>query len=76
MEICISDFKARSLKLLNKIHHSGESITVTMRGIPIARVVPICDHKNDIDLKYKESMHIDLFLITVAYVVYWIEVYL
>ncbi len=51
MEICISDFKARSLKLLNKIHHSGESITVTMRGIPIARVVPICAHKNDIDLK-------------------------
>ena len=51
MEICISDFKARSLKLLDKIHHSGESITVTKRGIPIARVVPICDYKNEIDLK-------------------------
>ncbi len=51
MEICISDFKARSLKLIDKIHHSGESITVTKRGIPIAKVVPICDHKYEIDLK-------------------------
>ena len=51
MEICISDFKARSLKLLDKIHHSGETITVTRRSIQIARVVPIYDHKKEIDLK-------------------------
>ena len=51
MKVCISDFKARSLKLLDEIHHSGKSITVTKRGKPIAKVVPICDHKNEIDLK-------------------------
>ncbi|ODS33363.1 MAG: hypothetical protein SCARUB_01472 [Candidatus Scalindua rubra] len=51
MKIGISEFKTRSLKLLDEIHHSGESITVTKRGIPIAKVIPICDHTNEIDLK-------------------------
>ena len=51
MIIGISEFKSRSLKLLDKIHHSGESITVTKRGIPIAKVVPLNDQTNEIDLK-------------------------
>jgi len=51
MIIGISEFKSKSLKLLDEIHHSGESITVTKRGIPIAKVVPVDDKTNEIDLK-------------------------
>ncbi|MGR3319821.1 MAG: type II toxin-antitoxin system Phd/YefM family antitoxin [Candidatus Anammoxibacter sp.] len=51
MIIGVSEFKSRALKLLDEIHHSGESITVTKRGIPIAKVVPVNDQTNEIDLK-------------------------
>ncbi len=51
MIIGISEFKSKSLKLLDEIHHSGESITVTKRGIPIAKVVPINEEADEIDLK-------------------------
>ncbi|MDR4509560.1 MAG: type II toxin-antitoxin system prevent-host-death family antitoxin [Candidatus Brocadiaceae bacterium] len=51
MEIGISEFKAKSLKLIDEIHHSGESITVTKRRKPIAKVIPISDHTEEIDLK-------------------------
>ncbi|MCP4270206.1 MAG: type II toxin-antitoxin system prevent-host-death family antitoxin [Deltaproteobacteria bacterium] len=51
MEIGISEFKTKSLKLLDEIHHSGKSIVVTKRGVPIAKVIPISDHTNEIDLK-------------------------
>ncbi len=51
MEIGISEFKTKSLKLLDEIHHSGNSIIVTKRGVPIAKVIPIFDHKDEIDLK-------------------------
>ncbi|MGR3178745.1 MAG: type II toxin-antitoxin system Phd/YefM family antitoxin [Candidatus Anammoxibacter sp.] len=51
MIIGISEFKSRSLKLLDEIRRSGESITVTKRGIPIAKVVPVNDQSDEIDLK-------------------------
>ncbi len=51
MEIGISEFKTKSLKLLDEIHHSGKSIIVTKRGVPITKVIPMSDHTNEIDLK-------------------------
>lgn len=36
----ISEFKAKSLGLLDSVHRKGETIIVTKRGKPIAKVVP------------------------------------
>jgi antitoxin (DNA-binding transcriptional repressor) of toxin-antitoxin stability system len=51
MRIGIPGFITKSLKLLGEIYNSGKSIIVTKRGVPITKVVPISDHKNEIDLK-------------------------
>jgi prevent-host-death family protein len=34
-------FKARCLGLLDQVAESGETLIITKRGIPVARVVPI-----------------------------------
>jgi prevent-host-death family protein len=39
----VSEFKSKSLGLLEKIARSGESITITKRGKPIAKVIPFQD---------------------------------
>jgi prevent-host-death family protein len=38
--IPISEFKAKSLALLERVRRTGRSIVVTKRGRPIAEVVP------------------------------------
>ncbi len=38
--IAAADFKARCLALLDRVAATGESLTVTKRGKPVARVVP------------------------------------
>ena len=37
----VSEFKAKSLGLLDRVARNHESIIVTKRGKPIARVIPI-----------------------------------
>jgi prevent-host-death family protein len=39
--ISASQFKARCLALLDGVADSGESLEVTKRGRPVARVVPV-----------------------------------
>lgn len=38
--IPISEFKARSLALLERVRRTGRSIIVTKRGEPVAEVIP------------------------------------
>jgi prevent-host-death family protein len=35
-----SEFKAKCLSLLDRVHNRGESITITKRGRVVARLVP------------------------------------
>ena len=35
-----AEFKAKCLSLLDRVHHRGESITITKRGRVVARLVP------------------------------------
>jgi prevent-host-death family protein len=35
-----AEFKAKCLALLDRVHHRGESITITKRGRVVARLVP------------------------------------
>jgi prevent-host-death family protein len=37
----VSEFKAKSLSLFEKVAESGETLTITKRGKPIAKVIPI-----------------------------------
>ena len=39
--IQITDFKARCLRILDEVGTTGRSYTVTKRGKPVARVVPV-----------------------------------
>lgn len=37
----VSEFKAKSLGILERVSRTGESVLVTKRGKPIAQVVPV-----------------------------------
>lgn len=41
--IAASEFKARCLELLDEVERTREGITVTKRGRPVARLVPLQD---------------------------------
>ncbi len=37
----ISEFKARCLEILDRVARTGETLVITRRGCPLARVLPI-----------------------------------
>ncbi len=41
--LLISDFKAKCIEILNGVHDSGESVVVTRRGKPLAKIVPLVE---------------------------------
>ena len=41
MTITASEFKAKCLKLMEHVRKSGESITITKRGVEVARLGPV-----------------------------------
>lgn len=43
MKLAASEFKARCLALLDRVHDDGEPITITKRGRVVARLVPAGD---------------------------------
>ncbi len=38
--LLVSDFKARCLAVLDRVHMDGETVLITRRGKPLAKVVP------------------------------------
>ncbi len=38
-----SEFKAKCLKIMDEVAETGEQVTVTKRGVPRVRVVPIVE---------------------------------
>ena len=41
--LSVSEFKSKSLGLLEEVSRTGESIIVTKRGKPIAKVIPFAE---------------------------------
>ncbi len=39
----VSEFKAKCIAILKQVQQSGEPVVVTLRGRPMARVVPFTD---------------------------------
>lgn len=48
IQYAISTFKARCLGLVQYVHDTGEELTITKRGKPIARLVPVRDAASQI----------------------------
>lgn len=40
-QMLISHFKARCIAEVRKVHRTGKPLTITLRGEPIAQVVPL-----------------------------------
>ncbi len=43
MEIAATEFKARCLKLMDKVSRDHEEIVITKRGKPVAKLVAVTD---------------------------------
>jgi len=52
-------FKAECLAILDEVQESGESIVVTKRGKPVARVIPYSDRKAE-SLRGSVTFHGDV----------------
>jgi antitoxin (DNA-binding transcriptional repressor) of toxin-antitoxin stability system len=46
--LSLSKFKARCIAELKALQESGEELIVTLRGEPLARVVPICGAQREL----------------------------
>ena len=51
-------FKARCLKLMDKVHRTKTRIIITKRNKPIAQLVPIEEDKGSLFGKMKGTVHI------------------
>jgi prevent-host-death family protein len=59
MKISVTDFKARCLALLEMVHKTGETVTVTKRGVPVADVVRARrDRSQDPDEYLRDSVEV------------------
>jgi len=45
--LLVSDFKARCLAVLDRIHSDGEPVLVTRRGKPLVRVIPATERASN-----------------------------
>ena len=48
--VLISEFKAKCIRMLKEVQQTGEPLTVTLRGEPIARVEPVLTSDKQIRL--------------------------
>lgn len=39
-KIAAGEFKARCLKIMDEVHHRRESVLITKKGVPVAKLVP------------------------------------
>lgn len=46
MEISAGEFKARCLKLMDEVARTHETVIITKRGRPVAKMVPVEDEEN------------------------------
>jgi prevent-host-death family protein len=46
MTIAAGEFKAKCLKLMDRVNETHETVTITKRGIPVAKLVPVSEVKS------------------------------
>jgi prevent-host-death family protein len=62
MEVPAAKFKATCLKLMERVAATGEPIVVTKRGKPVARLVPVNDHRTNPSTGYGSGKGTILYL--------------
>jgi len=45
MTIKAGEFKAKCLKLMDEVNETHQSLTITKRGVPVAKLVPVSGSK-------------------------------
>ena len=53
MTLAASEFKAKCLRLLDLVEAEGETLVITKRGRPVAKVVPISSPKRSLRGSWK-----------------------
>lgn len=43
MEVPAGEFKAKCLKMMDRVAERGETFVITKRGTPVARLVPVAE---------------------------------
>ena len=56
MVISAGKFKARCLKLMDQVNETHETITITKRGRPVAKLVPHSEEKSTRVLGYMKGL--------------------
>lgn len=46
MTMAAGEFKAKCLKLMDRVNETHETVTITKRGKPVAQLVPVSAEKN------------------------------
>ena len=57
MRIAASEFKAKCLAILDRVHERGEPITITKRGRVVARLVPAGEVDDSPWLRVRGTAH-------------------
>ncbi len=53
MTLGASEFKAKCLRLLDRVEAEGETLVITKRGRPVAKVVPVSSPKRSLRGSWK-----------------------
>lgn len=53
-----SEFKAKCLRLLDQVEETGETLVITKRGRPVARIVPVSPPRRTLRGTWKGSVRI------------------
>ena len=63
MKLSASEFKAKCLALLDRVHDDGEPVTITKRGRVVARLIPAgeADHRPWLRVRHTARWHGDPF---------------
>jgi prevent-host-death family protein len=46
MTMAAGEFKAKCLKLMDRVNQTHETVTITKRGVPVAKLVPVSEEKS------------------------------
>ena len=66
MEMTATEFKAKCLKLIDRVGESGDLIVISKHGRPVARLVPECGEKPWLRLRGRGALVGDPFVPVVA----------
>jgi prevent-host-death family protein len=51
--VAASEFKAKCLRLLDRVEEEGETLVITKRGRPVAKVIPVTGGKRSLRGSWK-----------------------